>query len=483
MSASTEESGIDLDFELPSNTDDLLKLERLSNTDTTTTSGTSLTSGGWQDFYELKSAPIDDILSSSKKRETNLNPMTSRTNLKQQLMRQQQLQEDEREMRAAAMAKAASITQSQTVAVEVPTTTLAPIPEVPKQILQVNTRLMNPTRFHVQQRQKQQLKDYLSQSQSPVQNRLSLPQTRVTPPLSPSQYNGQSQSVPDSPMSVNLSSSAQSTELDEFLEDVLSLGSSLGEDLLVNTLEPLPATLPTTNLLDLAANVKPVAIQNTSQSCPTESTTFQLDTDLIPLTEEQVKALAKDRQKKDNHNMIERRRRFNINDRIQELGTLLPKNSDPDQRMNKGTILKSSVDYIKKLRRETDKMKHVEMRSKSLENINRKMLLRIQELEMHCRAHGITPTPLSSDTSTANITEEFLRQQPPLSISVKTDHQNQSTYSTTPTNSSLVDELMDDSTSPITNDPLLSAPSPMEQSTRNSVTSLDDLHDTVDFMS
>jgi hypothetical protein len=28
----------------------------------------------------------------------------------------------------------------------------------------------------------------------------------------------------------------------------------------------------------------------------------------------------KDRQKKDNHNMIERRRRFNINDRIKELG-------------------------------------------------------------------------------------------------------------------------------------------------------------------
>lgn len=32
--------------------------------------------------------------------------------------------------------------------------------------------------------------------------------------------------------------------------------------------------------------------------------------------------LDKDRQKKDNHNMIERRRRFNINDRIKELGKI-----------------------------------------------------------------------------------------------------------------------------------------------------------------
>ena len=66
-----------------------------------------------------------------------------------------------------------------------------------------------------------------------------------------------------------------------------------------------------------------------------------------PLTEEDLKALQKDRQKKDNHNLseykniisrkisqqntlilVERRRRYNINDRIKELGTLLPKEND-----------------------------------------------------------------------------------------------------------------------------------------------------------
>ena len=58
-----------------------------------------------------------------------------------------------------------------------------------------------------------------------------------------------------------------------------------------------------------------------------------------------MRLVLRDRQKKDNHNMskkitkkknifnlfifsVERRRRFNINDRIKELGTLLPKGTE-----------------------------------------------------------------------------------------------------------------------------------------------------------
>ncbi|XP_077983449.1 transcription factor EC-like isoform X2 [Glandiceps talaboti] len=416
------------------------------------------------------------------KRQPNLNPMTSRTNLKQQLMRQQQLQEDERERQRQRLAAEAQAASAGSAAMAVPVS-LATIPEVPRQILQVNTRLMNPTRFHVEQKKKQQVKEYLSQSVGAIPSRFLVPQTKITPPVSPSHLNGQGTTVPDSPMSA-ISTSAQSTELDEFLEDVLSLGSSLGEDALMNALDPqLPATLPTTNLLDLGATntIAPTDFQTTSQSLPSDITKYTLEQELV-LTDEQVKAYAKERQKKDNHNMIERRRRFNINDRIQELGTLLPKNIDPDQRMNKGTILKSSVDYIRKLQRDTEKMRHVDERSKSLENINRKMLLRIQELEMHCRAHGITPTPLSNDTSTANITEEFLKQQPPLGIAVKQEQRDSSILSAMGTTSTL-DDLMDDSMSPMNNDPLLSASSPMDHSTRNSVTSTDDLHDPSEFMS
>ena len=51
--------------------------------------------------------------------------------------------------------------------------------------------------------------------------------------------------------------------------------------------------------------------------------------------------VVRDRRKKDIHNMIERRRRYNINDRIKELGTMLPKHTAGDDlKLNKGTILK-----------------------------------------------------------------------------------------------------------------------------------------------
>ncbi|ESO90442.1 hypothetical protein LOTGIDRAFT_89098, partial [Lottia gigantea] len=95
-------------------------------------------------------------------------------------------------------------------------------------------------------------------------------------------------------------------------------------------------------------------------------------------SEEDAKLWAKDRHKKDTHNMIERRRRFNINDRIKELGTLLPKSTDPDMRQNKGTILKASVDYIRRLKRDQDKMRHAEEKNRQLEAQNRKLLLRMQ---------------------------------------------------------------------------------------------------------
>lgn len=49
-----------------------------------------------------------------------------------------------------------------------------------------------------------------------------------------------------------------------------------------------------------------------------------------------------------------------------------------DVRPNKGTILKSSVDYIKVLKVEVQRMKQVEARQKQLELQNRRLFLRIQ---------------------------------------------------------------------------------------------------------
>ena len=47
-------------------------------------------------------------------------------------------------------------------------------------------------------------------------------------------------------------------------------------------------------------------------------------------------------------------------------------------RWNKGTILKASVDYIRKLQKEQQRAKDIEMRQKKLEQANHSLMLRIQ---------------------------------------------------------------------------------------------------------
>lgn len=50
-------------------------------------------------------------------------------------------------------------------------------------------------------------------------------------------------------------------------------------------------------------------------------------------------------------------------------------------RWNKGTILKASVDYIRKLQKEQQRSKDLESRQRSLEQTNRSLQLRIQVWE------------------------------------------------------------------------------------------------------
>lgn len=47
-------------------------------------------------------------------------------------------------------------------------------------------------------------------------------------------------------------------------------------------------------------------------------------------------------------------------------------------RWNKGTILKASVDYIRKLQKEQQRAKDIDMRQKKLELVNHNLMLRIQ---------------------------------------------------------------------------------------------------------
>jgi len=51
-----------------------------------------------------------------------------------------------------------------------------------------------------------------------------------------------------------------------------------------------------------------------------------------------------------------------------------------DARPNKGTILKSSVDFIKCLKQENERLKQIEEINKQTEQRNRRLLIRIRVL-------------------------------------------------------------------------------------------------------
>ncbi|XP_017334738.1 melanocyte inducing transcription factor a isoform X3 [Ictalurus punctatus] len=248
---------------------------------------------------------------------------------------------------------------------------------------QVQTHLESLNKYHLQQSPRQQVKHYLPSTLG----------AKLSPPLN-SQHPehgmppGPGASAPNSPMALLTLTNNCEKEMDDVIEDIISLESSYNDDILglMDAGLQIPNTIPVSaNLLDVYSNhALPPAGVTIGNSCPSSLPNVKRE-----FSEAEVRALAKERQKKDNHNLIERRRRFNINDRIKELGTLIPKSNDPDMRWNKGTILKASVDYIKKLQREQQRAKELESRQKRLEHTNRHLMLRIQELEMQARAHGL----------------------------------------------------------------------------------------------
>ncbi|MFT7814222.1 transcription factor E3-like [Arapaima gigas] len=342
--------------------------------------------------------------------------MTSRVLLRQQLMREQAREQERREAQQQATARLRATTASPAISVSLPTPgPRLPPAQVPVEVLKVQTHLENPTKYHIQQAQRQQVKQYLSTTLGPKEANQTLgaslvPQANSAPELSPGVN-----SAPNSPMALlNLGSSKE--EIEDVIDDIISLESSFNDDImtLIDSGLQLPNTLPVSgNILDVYTGAggsnPPITVSN---SCPADLPNIKTE-----LTDAEAKALMKERQKKDNHNLIERRRRFNINDRIKELGELIPKSSDPEMRWNKGTILKASVDYIRKLQKEQQRAKEVEARQKKLELANRSLLLRIQELEMQARLHGLTTPPvppgLCSDLSVLQSSQQ--QAGPPVS--------------------------------------------------------------------
>ncbi|XP_068605193.1 melanocyte inducing transcription factor b isoform X2 [Brachionichthys hirsutus] len=363
-------------------------------------------------YYELKSQPLKNSPSdqrSASKPPLSSSAMTSRILLRQQLMREQLQEQERREQQRQQASQYPQTTAAQTPAINVSVpASLPPAAHVPVEVLKVQTHLENPTKYHIQRSQQQQVKRYLGKLGSHV---LSLPcpnQSSDHGGMPP----GPGNSAPNSPMALLTLNTNCEKEMDDVIDDIISLESSYSDDIL-GLMDPglqMGNTMPVPpNLMDMYGNQGvPQQALPISNSCPANikreysvsqspAILHMLDKsgscgnyqrpEVFPVAE--VRAMAKERQKKDNHNLIERRRRFNINDRIKELGTLIPKSNDPDMRWNKGTILKASVDYIRKLQREQQRSKELENRQKKLEHANRHLMLRIQELEMHARAHGL----------------------------------------------------------------------------------------------
>uniref|UniRef100_A0A671QYD8 Transcription factor E3-like n=1 Tax=Sinocyclocheilus anshuiensis TaxID=1608454 RepID=A0A671QYD8_9TELE len=333
--------------------------------------------------------------------------MSSRVLLRQQLMREQAQEQERREAQQQASAAQLRPTESTpAISVTVPPMAARPPPaQVPMEVMKVQTHLENPTKYHIQQAQRQQVKQYLSTT---LGNKVAtqtlgvspVPQSNSAPERCPS-----ASSAPNSPMAhLNLGSNKE--EMDDVIDDIISLESSFNDDIisLIDSGLQLPNTLPG-NLLDVynspGMTTPTITVSN---SCPADLPNIKWE-----LTDAEARVFMKERQKKDNHNLIERRRRFNINDRIKELGAMIPKSNDPEMRWNKGTILKASVDYIRKLQKEQQRAKEIEMRQKKLEQSNQALLLRIQELEMQASHHGLRISSAMSPGLSADAS--FLQQQ------------------------------------------------------------------------
>ncbi|KAM7411065.1 hypothetical protein PAMA_021175 [Pampus argenteus] len=336
-------------------------------------------------FYQIKSQPISfsstsaTAPSSSSSSSSLPSAMSSRVLMRQDLMRQQALEEEQKEAQQLHHTPAGS---SSPVSVSV--SSCRPPTQVPVEVLKVQTHLENPTRYHIQQAQRQQVRQYLSTAKTANLTQSHSPQPGSAP---------RNQPAADSPKH----------EMEEtVIDDVISLESSLNDEflMLIDSGLQLATTLPVAgNMPDVYGSSGGMVMPTitVSNSCPADLHTIKTE-----MNNMESKAIMKERQKKDNHNLIERRRRFNINDRIKELGALIPKATDPETRWNKGTILKASVDYIRKLQKEQQRSREMEEKQRRLENTNRTLLLKIQELELQARLHGLSSSASSLDITVAN---------------------------------------------------------------------------------
>ncbi|XP_045577892.1 transcription factor EC isoform X6 [Salmo salar] len=288
------------------------------------------------------------------------------------------------------------------------------------QILPVQSHLEG-SKFHLHQAQSQQVKQYLTLGSKLAGGQGGHPhptaqggQLLGTVPV---MRNGHMAplsdgSTPSSPVTLLTLASNHDSEfpMDEVIDDLISLESGFNDGGL-DCMDPsiiMQNNVLSSSMLDIYGCEPGMTTAPHGRMTPTSRPTM-LTTVKREVTEHETRVMAKERQKKDNHNLIERRRRYNINYRIKELGTMIPKSNDPDMRWNKGTILKASVEYIKWLQKEQQHARELENRQKKMEQANRRLLLRIQELEIQARAHGLPS--MATALGTVELSSHLLKQQ------------------------------------------------------------------------
>uniref|UniRef100_A0A8C7R1N4 Transcription factor binding to IGHM enhancer 3b n=1 Tax=Oncorhynchus mykiss TaxID=8022 RepID=A0A8C7R1N4_ONCMY len=347
--------------------------------------------------------------------------MSSRLLLRQQLMREQaQEQERQEAQEQASVAQLRATDSTPAVAVTLPPIAARPLSaQVPVEVLKVQTHLENPTKFHIQQSQRQQVKQHLSAT---LCNKVAIQTLGVSPlALSSSapEMDPIARSVTNSSMaSHNLGSNKE--EIDGVIDDIISLESSFSDDFmtLIELGLQLPSTVCGNVYLSVFLSIALGLIQSfipthtVSNSCPVDLTNIKREYSVKAFysllycsypTMMLANSCSSWSGSEFNFSIslstwflltVERKRRFNINDRITELGSIIPHSRDSELRWNKGTILKASVDYIRKLQKEQQRAKEVEMRQKKLEHANHCLMLRIQELEVQAQLHGLS-SPMS----------------------------------------------------------------------------------------
>uniref|UniRef100_H3AEP1 Transcription factor binding to IGHM enhancer 3b n=1 Tax=Latimeria chalumnae TaxID=7897 RepID=H3AEP1_LATCH len=467
----------------------------------------SISSSNPDNFYELKSQPIAVrssegislfmVTHTPANQQSPYQPlslplastMSSRVLLRQQLMRAQAQEQERREQQQQQQAaqfmaeRAVSNPSSPAISVSSPVTRPTAT-QVPMEVLKVQTHLENPTKYHIQQAQRQQVKQYLSTT---LGNKVATQALALT--HSPQSASAPEQghppgagSTPNSPMAMLNIGSNSEKEID-VIDEIISLESSFNDDML-GLLDAglLPSTLPVSaNLLDVYTNqgVSAPAIA-VSNSCPADLTNIKRE-----LTGSVIQHQSKQCKLYLFHIIVERRRRFNINDRIKELGTLIPKSSDPICQWRANQRLRGALHSLRFIRPQSSVAMLSESETHWVFFGGRGGSVFSQELEMQARQHGLpvaSPSGLNMSKLAVEIIKQesdlkqgaigFLEPLAPLGLASTTLDLNTFNFSDLDNpvmtfglgldpDPSIEDILMEDTLSPISaSDPLLSSVSP-----------------------